>query len=443
MQKILTVAWVLTLCAAAFVLPVGHSQAKVTKNDVLTIRDGKFYLEGKRFAEVGLKKYDLLWGLFDLLSKGKGDTQEYRDLVAKQDKELRYMHDNGFRTTMFMALPWGIWDFRPVYNDPVKRVSVYYKALDTIMDTCDKNHIKVVYELAAGSFSDKAIVNGRWVFGEEQERELVANPNSRSRQELYRYIDDVVNRYKNRKTILMWGITNEMTLEADIMPDKGNVAGGERKPSLADVAGFFDDVAKRIKADDPLRLVNSGGSAMRPCQWNQYTKHAWIDDTVDEQNKAIELLYGKTAVDVVDIHYYTNNKCVNSLGLSIGPNGEKVPMNVERYMEAARRIGKPLMLGETGTGATRRDDKPEDKKVYAETPDYHDSYTDPNAAKWVKILCDEIVDAAPQLSYWWAFSFDLPNVEAPTWNIEIGKADPVLALIIDANKRLKAKLGAD
>jgi len=444
MQRHITAACILAICATALaILPAGcHADpGPVTKNDVLTIQNGKFYLQGKRFGEISFNKFDLFWQLFSLLADGKGDTQEYRDMVARQDQALAELHQMGFHSIRFFGLPWGIWDFRPVYNDPTRRQSVYYKAMDTALDLCDKNQIQVVYSLGVSNFTDRTRVHGQFVYGPEQERELIADPNSRSRQEVYRYIDDVVNRYKNRKTVLMWEISNEVTLGADISPET-NIYNGQRMPSLLDVAHFFDDVAKRIKADDPLRLVNSGGSHMRGSQWNQYTMHTWTRDTVEEQNKALSLLYATSAVDVVDIHYYTNNKTVDEMVK--GPNGEEVPMDIAQYAIAANRIGKPMMLGETGSSATARDNKPKDLKVYQETPDYHDSYWDPNAAKWVKILCDQIVSASPQLVYFWEYSSDRPgDQKAPSFDIKKGKTDPVLAIIVDANQRLKAKLGAE
>jgi len=444
-MKWITIAGSLLLCAAASVATslechAAASNGALTKSDVLTTRDGMFFLEGKRFAEISFNKFDLFWELFDLLKDGKGDTQEYRDMVAKQDQALRELHEMGFRSIRFFGAPWAIWEFRPVYNDPEKRVSVFYKAVDTALDLCDKHHIKVVYSLGAMNFRDVAIVPGKgWVHGEEQARELMANPECRSRHELYRYIDDVVSHYKNRKTILMWEISNEVTLTADVLPDENNVIDGERMPNLADVAHFFDDVAKRIKANDPLRLVNSGGSIMRDCQWNQYTKHAWIRDTLEEQNKALDLLYARSAVDVVDVHYYTNNKCVSTMVK--GPNGQDVSMNIAQYLAAAKRMRKPLMLGEAGPSITANDDNPAHKKVYEETPDYLDSYWNPSAAKWVKILCDEIVDSGPQLVFWWEYSSDRARDQiVPTFDIRKGKTDAVLSLIMDANKRLKVKL---
>jgi len=224
-------------------------------------------------------------------------------------------------------------------------------------------------------------------------------------------------------------------------------------PNLADVAHFFDDVAKRIKANDPLHLVNSGGSGLRGCQWNQYTKHAWIRDTVDEQNKALDLLYAKSAIDIIDVHYYTGNASMNLEGTVKGKRGEEVPMNVARYMDSSTRIGKPLMIGEAGASAApaiigdwnlvHARNNPKYKKLYEATPDYFDTYADPNAVKWVKIYCDELVAGGAQLSYWWAYSSNRDvDAKNPICDIKKGRTDPALAVIIDANKRLKAKLGA-
>src|ERR1051326_2259971 len=135
----------------------------------------------------------------------------------------------------------------------------------------------------------------------------MANPQSRSRQLLCRYLDETVARYRQRKTVLMWEISNEVTLSADI-GDEGRIYNGERMPTLKEVAHFFDDVARRIKAADPARLVSSGGSNMRESQWHLYLGQGWKTDTFDEQFKCFELLYARSAVDVVDIQSYPDNK---------------------------------------------------------------------------------------------------------------------------------------
>ena len=424
----------------AAVLPATkRAGVTLTKNDVLTIRQGRFFLGGRPFAEISFNKFDLFWEIFGLLQQNKDDTPEYRDMVASQDRALAELHAMGFHSIRFFALPWGIWDFRSVYGDPDRRARVFYKAMDTALDLCDKNHIQVVYSLGCANFTDTSLMDGKWVRGEEQARELIANPASRSRQEMGRYVDDVVNRYKSRKTILMWEISNEVTLSADISPGT-NVYNGERMPTLGDVARFFDDVARRIKADDPLRLVSSGGSNMRGSQWHQYQAHSWDRDTVEEQDKALGLLYARSAVDVVDVHYYTSSEARQTP--VIGPGGGEVDMDLRRNAEAARRIGKPLMVGEAGVTPVGHDDRPEDRKVYAQTPDYFDSDADPHAVPWVQKLCDEIVDAGPQLTYWWEYSSDRPqDKDPPDFTVKKGRTDAVLRVIVEANRRLKARLG--
>jgi hypothetical protein len=104
---------------------------------------------------------------------------------------------------------------------------------------------------------------------------------------LYRCIDETVTRYQQRRTVLMWEISNEATLLADI-GNKDRIHDGRRMPTLKDVAGFVDDVAKRIKAADPLRLVNSGGSHMRESQWNLYQRKGWRPDTFEEQRSCFD-----------------------------------------------------------------------------------------------------------------------------------------------------------
>ena len=199
------------LCAA----PAG---ARLSKDDVLSLRNGKFYLHGKPFAEISFNKFDLFWEPFGLLKDGKGGTQEYRDMVAAQDQSLRELHEMGFRTIRIFAAPWGIWDLRATFEDRVKRESVYYKAMDTVLDLCDKNDIQVVYSLGCANFTDHELRSGKWWLGEEHLRELAANPDSRSRKEMNAYVDEVVKHYKGRKSILMWELGNEITLGADIMP---------------------------------------------------------------------------------------------------------------------------------------------------------------------------------------------------------------------------------
>src|SRR4029450_2157708 len=78
-------------------------------------------------------------------------------------------------------LPWG--PAGPAsYADLEKRKNLY-SALDKTLDLCDAHDIRVVWSFAAGTFTDSKLDPAKgWAYGEEQQRELVANPDSRGRE---------------------------------------------------------------------------------------------------------------------------------------------------------------------------------------------------------------------------------------------------------------------
>lgn len=421
--------------AVASATVTSNGMAHLAQTDVLSIRDGRFFLEGEPFVEISFNKFDLFWQLYDQLAAGK-PLNATNPIVQAQDKALRDLHALSFKTIRMFALPWG--PAGPAaYANPETRKTLY-AALDKTLELCDRHDIRVVWSLGAGSFTDTQLdpVKG-WAFGEEQERELIRNRESRGRQLLCRYLDETVARYRQRKAVLMWEISNEVTLLADI-GDTNRVYNGERMPSLKDVAVFFDDVARRIKAIDPLRLVSSGGSNMRESQWHLYVGQGWKTDTLEEQFKCFELLYAKSAVDVIDIHSYPDNLPGYAV---LDADGKKTWLNDQGYMSFAKRLGKPLMVGELGLHAIAR----KDRKVWDATPDYFESYSDTAAARpWVVKALNQIVEAGVPLTYWWCYQSDRADdqKDPQRFDIALGRNPELVACIVEANRKLKAKLHA-
>jgi sialate O-acetylesterase len=420
------------LASAAILLSLAVSAFPLTQNDVLSIRDGQFHLDGKPFTEISFNKFDLLWQLYDQLDAGHALTAR-NPMVKAQDKALCELNELGFRTIRIFALPWRDRG-NAAYADPGKRKRLY-EALDKTVALCDRHGMRVVWSLGCGDFTDvKRDAAGKWQYEGDHYRELISDPESKGRQRLYRYIDETVNRYKGDKTVLMWEIGNEITLHADI--GKDHVYNNQRMPTLKDVAGFYDDVARRIKAADPLRLVNNGGSHMRECQWNIYTGNGWKKDTLEEQRKCFELLFADTAVDVIDLHSYPNNK--PAYEISDGAGG-KAWIGPPQWMAIAKGIDKPLMIGEFGALPFAKSKE----KIWKETPDYFESYADLAAAKpWVEKTLNDVIDAGVQLSYWWCYQSDRPVEQnnPQRFDLTIGRNPELVALIADANKRLQAKL---
>jgi endo-1,4-beta-mannosidase len=354
--------------------------------------------------------------------------------VRAQDKALKDLHELGFKSIRIFALPWG--PAGPAaYADPEKRKRLY-QALDRTLELCDAHGMRLVWSLGAGNFTDTRLDSEKgWIFGEEQQRELISNPASRGRKLLYRYLDETINRYRQRKAVLMWEISNEVTLSADI-GDAQRVYNGERMPTLKEVARFFDEVATRIKSADPLRLVCSGGSNMRESQWHLYQGEGWKTDSFEQQSKCFELLYAKSAIDVMDIHSYPDNK--PGYGI-LGTNGEKMWLKPQGYMQMAKRLGKPLMIGELGLHAIAKSDK----KVWEETPDYFESYDNAQAAKrWVVKTLDDVIEAGVPLTYWWCYQSDNPSdqKDPQRFDIDRGRNPELISCVVEANRRLKFKL---
>jgi hypothetical protein len=358
-------------------------------------------------------------------------------MVQAQDQALRNLHELGFQSIRIFALPWGP-EGPASYADPEKRHKLY-AALDKTLDLCDAHHIRLVWSLGAGTFTDTKLdpIKG-WVYGDEQQRELIANPSSRSRRLLYRYIDETVARYQQRKTVLMWEISNEVTLQADI-GDGNRVFNGERMPTLKDVAGFFDDVAKRIKSTDPLRLVSSGGSNMRESQWHLYLGQGWKKDTAQDQFKCFELLYAHSAVDVIDIHSYPNNKPGY---LITDEDGQDMWLDNKGYMTIALNLGKPLMIGELGLQPAPRSDN----ELWRVTPDYFESYRDTQTAKpWLLKALNDVVAAGVPLTYWWCYQADRSDDQNNPQRLDLDRdrTPELVACIVEANRRLQASVHSE
>ena len=209
-------------------------------------------------------------------------------------------------------------------------------------------------------------------------------------------------------------------------------------PSLKEVAGFFNDVAKRIKSADPLRLVNSGGSNMRESQWHLYLGQGWKKDTFEDQFKCFELLYADSAVDVVDIHSYPNGKPGY---LITDDHAKELWLDNRGYMSISKRLHKPLMIGELGLQPAPKTQK----KTWSAIPDYFESFDDKAAAKpWLMKCLNDLVEARVPLTYWWCYQADSSDEQNNRQRLDIDRArnPELVACIADANKRLQATVAS-
>ncbi|HPA17561.1 MAG TPA: cellulase family glycosylhydrolase [Verrucomicrobiae bacterium] len=407
---------------------------EASRNDVLAWKAGRFYLEGQPFAEISFNKFDLFWAVNDArLAAAKEGTRAGLDkALAAQEEALCEIREIGCRTIRIFGSPWGT--VSGVYDDPAQRAEMF-AAMDAVLAMCERQGVKVIYSLGAAGFHDQqprkkkvGEVSRDDATRPEGLYELVADAHSRSRTRLCAYIDEVIARYRHSRAIAMWEITNELTNQADI----GKREWGQ-SPTLAQVAAFSDQVAARIKAGDPMRLVSNGGSHLRESAWNLFQRKGWRKDSMEEHGNAFGLVFAKSAVDVIDIHYYA----VRTGGYEIvGTAGRTLPLTPSRYMEFARGLGKALIFGEFAALPSKFDG---DKSPEA---GWFSGYDDPGAKAWVQKAVDSVVEAGIPLSYYWAYGSDRPMDQNPNPTYLDKKRTPALIqIIVEANHRLKAKLG--
>ena len=166
-------------------------------------------------------------------------------------------------------------------------------------------------------------------------------------------------------------------------------------------------------------------------------------DTYDEHMNAYKVLYSNSAVDIIDVHYYPQNKegyflsCLPGSGCD---SSGRLLLDDKGYMKIAQSFAKPLMYGEFARLPVPKSDR----TVWDVTPNYFESYTDPAALGWTKKTLDSAVGAGVQLAYWWAYSSDrAQDINDPNrFDIEMKRNPQVFKLISDANRALKVKLGA-
>jgi hypothetical protein len=334
-QIFLIITFILTLNFLGFA-------NEITIKDVLSVQGGKFYLEGKPFAEISFNKFDLIWSIWS--SAKQGDIIDAANpIVKKQDEALSELSENGFRTIRVFGMPYRMSDYWEIYSDKETRNSIYYKAIDKSLELCQKHNLKVVFTLGCTAFANnfaqgnKANINDG---PEDDLAEFLSNPKSSMRQKLNSYLDETINRYKNNKAIAMWEIANELTNLADLP----QIKKGGKQVTMQAISDFYRNVTAKITSIDTLRLVNHGGSHLREHAYGLANGKGWKErDRYSDHLIMYKMVHDDPNNKVVDIHYYA----VAEGGYEIRDDaGTPFLLNLKEYKKIAGTLGKPLYLGE-------------------------------------------------------------------------------------------------
>jgi Bacterial Ig domain len=302
---------------------------------------------------LGANKVDLLLQYLGTASSADGSPAARAVTVAMARKAIADARDIGFGFVRVMAAGYGPVApppaGSPAQNDLALWRSAperYWSRVDAMFDDLDAAGIRLVPSFVWNPMQFPALAN-------ETVADLVANPASASRALLGRYVTEFIMRYRARKTILFYELTNELNLEADIdirgrclavLPAPNCAAYGNF--TSAQMTVFARAMVERIKALDNWHEVDSGYSLPRPSAYHLAAQPEfspggpdWTSDTEVEFDDV--LARTGAPFEIWSVHIYPGDVRWGN------PAGSEASTMAEAAA-AARRHGKRLYLGEFG-----------------------------------------------------------------------------------------------
>ncbi len=399
-------------------------------DNVLRSIGGTFWMNGRPYYEISFNKWDLSNQIASDPSFNNGEyinrswcTPE--TTLAGAEAALRELSEHGFKTIRVFCS-----NINPGRGEA--ELERFWSVTDTMYDLCDKYGIRVVacLGLVSNEFLDGQYVEGAgWVSGTETQFDYITDSDSHSRGWVNQFLDLYISRYKDRDTILMWEITNEGNLGADVG------SGTSVTYSLGQLGQFYTDMTARIKANDPTRLVTGGDSLLRSAQWHLYAgtmAGKGMDWTVDnEQERLMALWTVNGGLDVISVHGYgvgyANGSGHAYYMKQVGKRYRQEVVSWELMMAEARRLNQPLYNGECGGMMDAAG-----KEIAA-------GNTTPEAAAAREYYLASLVEAGVQLTHWWAFRSDRVDfgMDMDTWNVTVDGTPETFAAIKAANEALQ------
>jgi hypothetical protein len=342
-------------------------------------------LDGKPFRGIGVNYFDC----FLRTLKNGGDTS----------------YDAGFATLAAKGIPFarfcatGFWPLEmKLYQE---NRAEYFRRLDGVVKSAETHGIGLVPSL----FWYYACVPD--MVGEPMNQ--WANPQSKTRAWMSRYIEEVVSRYKDSPAIWMWEMGNEYSLHASlpnaaqnrppVHPGRGTATTRSERDDLSftDVRGIFTAFATEVRRLDPTRLIGSGDAMPRASAWHQHHRKSWKRDSPAQYAEMLEFV-NPDPLGIISLHVYDSGRQAFAAS-----------------MELARRINKPLFVGEFGA----------------------EGVTAEQAAEFHTLLASVEANGVP-LAALWVFDFG----HQPQFNITATNARSwQLDAIVEANARLRAEAG--
>lgn len=256
-----------------------------------------------------------------------------------------------------------------------------------------------------------------------------SNENSKTAAFMKAFVEKIVTRYRDSDVVWGWELSNEVNLNASLpnasdhrpllAPELGTPQARTEQDEIthAGMVEGFRIIASEVRKHDPhQRAIFTGNSFPRSSEWNQREALEWKADT-QAQYEEILLFSNPDPVDTVTVHAYFGDEA--RFGQMMG---RKELLSIT--LNAAKRAGKPLFVGEFGAGDELPADSAERKQKIRE--------------KYEAMLA-AVDEAGVPLAAMWVYDF--PN--QPLLTVTGGNERAYqLELISELNKQYRAELAA-
>jgi len=372
----------------------------------LSVKDGGLFRNGAPYRGIGINYYDAF--------QRELEAPAQRNGVADYIAGLEFLQQVGIPFARFAACPFYPREWK-IYRDDPER---YFAVLDSLVSEAERRGIGLVPCLFWAYFSVPDLVGepvSAW-----------GRADSKTRDFMRRYTRDIVSRYKDSPAIWAWEFGNEYMTEADlpgpvdpekwVVPDRDTARqrGENDRLTSAAVLGAYMDFLSAVREIDPDRPVMTGDATPRTSAWNLARGGGWKHDSKEQWREAMA---EANPTNTVSLHLYHPKKDGKGYpGYGIAGAATREILAAARA--EARKLGKPVWLGEFGPGVGELD--PAERR--AQVLDF---------LQWIEEL------DIPLSAYW---VFNSPNPDLKVWNAESGGENAfVFEMIAAANRRLAAK----
>ena len=219
---------------------------------VLIAREGACPAGSAPWRGAGVNIFDAFWDASSGQAMGKGGSfnQSVAALASAKAAGVRY-----FR---FFASDWG-----PNKVFWARNESQYWSEFDRLWDEIDRLGLSAIPSIGT---DDWHLVANEMTRGlAEDANAPVTNSSSVSRHLVLQYFSQFVKRYRNRTSVLLWELGNELNLLTNLPPPH---CGAAKCFDTAQMVQFTRVLAGQIRQLDS-RPISSGFSLPRPSAWHQ------------------------------------------------------------------------------------------------------------------------------------------------------------------------------